>query len=118
MKQKDISFVPHSDMDIHDADVVEQHQNLIARNRFSEAASLLDNASHKKGFRATIFNTIQNKLREIQIYLLNKTAAPNEYYSLTEPSDEEMEGKTFWMQPIEDDTTESEDNHNGNFIRI
>lgn len=118
MKQKDISFVPHSDMDIHDVNTVEQHKNLIARNRFSEAASLLDNANHKKGFRATIFNTLQNKLREIQIYLLNKTAAPNEYYSLTEPTEEEMEGKTFWLQPIEDDTMESEDNHNGNFIRI
>ena len=109
MKQKDISFVPHSDMDIHDVNIVEQHKNLIEQNRFSEAASLLNNTGHKKGFRAAIFNTIQNKLREIQLYLLNKTAAPNEYYSFTEPTDEEMEGKTFWLQPIEDDTMESED---------
>ena len=109
MKQKDISFVPHSDMDIHDVTTVEQHKNLIEQNRFSEAASLLDNTGHKKGFRAAIFNTIQNKLREIQLYLLNKTAAPNKYYSLTEPTEEEMEGKTFWLQPIEDDTMESEE---------
>ncbi|MBD5511661.1 MAG: hypothetical protein HDR08_10470 [Lachnospiraceae bacterium] len=109
MKQRDISFVPHSDMDIHDVTTVEQHKNLIEQNRFSEAASLLNNTGHKKGFRAAIFNTIQNKLREIQIYLLNKTAAPNEYYSLTEPTEEEMEGKTFWLQPIEDDTMESEE---------
>lgn len=109
MKQKDISFVPHSDMEIHDVNTVEQHKNLIAQNRFSEAASLLDNAGHKKGFCAAVFNTIQNKLREIQIYLLNKIAAPDEYYSLTEPTDTEMEGKTFWLQPIEDDVTESED---------
>ena len=118
MKQKDISFVPHSDMDIHDVNTVEQHKNLIEQNRFSEASLLLDNIGRKKGFRAAIFNTIQNKLREIQLYLLNKTAAPNEYYSFTEPTDEEMEGKTFWLQPIEDDTMESEDNHNGNFIGI
>lgn len=110
MKQKDISFVPHSDMAFHDVNTVEQHKNLIAQNRFSEAASLLDSANHKKGFRAAVFNAIQNKLREIQIYLLNKTAAPDEYYSLTEPTDAEMEGKTFWIQPIEDNTMESEDN--------
>lgn len=109
MKQKDISFVPHSDMDINDVPTVEQHKNLISRNKFSEAASLLDNAGHKKGFRAAIFNTIQNKLREIQIYLLNKTAEPNEYYSLKEPTDAEMEGKTFWIQPIEDNINESEE---------
>ena len=112
MNQKDISFVPHSDMDTHDVSIVEQHKNLIEQNRFSKAASLLDNANHRKGFRAAIFNTIQNKLREIQIYLLNKTAAPNEYYSLTEPTEEEMEGKIFWLQPIKEDdekTDESED---------
>ena len=82
-------------MDVHDVNTVEQHKNLIARNRFSEAASLLDNTSRQKGFRAAIFNTLQNKLREIQLYLLNKTAAPNEYDSFTEPTDEEMEGRTF-----------------------
>ena len=105
MTQKNISFVPHSDMDIQDAPLVEQHKNLIARNKLSEASSLLDNAGYNKGFRAAICNAIQNKLREIQIYLLNKSAAANEYYSITEPTDKEMEGKTFWLQPIE----ESED---------
>lgn len=109
MNKKDISFVPHSDMDTHDIATVEQHQNVISQNRFQEAVSLLDNAGHKKGFRAAIFNTIQNKLREIQIFLLNKTAEPNEYYSFTEPAEEEMRGKTFWIQPVEDNTNESED---------
>ncbi|MBD5537584.1 MAG: hypothetical protein HDQ99_19425 [Lachnospiraceae bacterium] len=105
MTQKNISFVPHSDMDIQDAPLVERHKNLIARNKLSEASSLLDNAGYNKGFRAAICNAMQNKLRKIQIYLLNKSAAANEYYSITEPTDEEMEGKTFWLQPIE----ESED---------
>ncbi len=86
MKQKDISFVPHSDMDVYDVNTVEQHKNLIEQNRFSEAALLPDNTGHKKGFRAAIFNTIQNKLREIQLYLLNKTAAPtNTTLSLNQP---------------------------------
>jgi len=109
MNRKDISFVPHSDMETHEVSTVKQHKNLILQNRFQEAVSLLDNSGHKKGFRAAIFNAIQNKLREIQIFLLNKTAEPNEYYSLTEPSEEEMQGKTFWIQPIEDNTNESED---------
>lgn len=109
MNQKDISFIPHSDMDIHDMTTVEQHKNLISQNRFSEASSLLDNAGYSKGFRATIFNAIQNKLRQIQIYLLNKSAEPDEYYSSAEPSEEEMKGKTFWLQPVENSTNESED---------
>ena len=110
MKQKDISFIPHSDMEAYDVTIVKQHKNLIAQNRFSEAVSLLDHAGHKKGFRAAIFNSIQNKIREIQMYLLNKTAEPTEYYSLSEPTDEEMAGKTFWLQPVEENTNESEDN--------
>ncbi|MCM1128065.1 MAG: hypothetical protein NC429_16545 [Lachnospiraceae bacterium] len=109
MKPKDISFVPHSDMSIHDMTTAERHKNLVAQNRFSEAVALLNNADYKKGFRAAVFNVIQDKVRKIQLYLLNKTAAPNEYYSLTEPTAEEMEGKTFWMQPVEDDYIESED---------
>lgn len=85
MTKKDIAFTPHSDMDIHDM------------------------AAAKKGFCAAIFNTIQNKLREIQLYLLNKTAEPDAYYSFTEPTEEEMQGKTFWLQPVEDNTKERED---------
>ena len=96
-------------MDVHDVNTVEQHKNLIARNRFSEAASLLDNTSRQKGFRAAIFNTLQNKLREIQIYLLNKTAAPtNTTLSLNqlmrkwkgEPSDCSQPKTILWKERI------------------
>lgn len=76
MTQQTISFVPHSDLNADGT---------------------------PKGFGASICNAMQNKIREIQIYLLNKTASPDEYYALQEPTEEEMQGKLFWIQPVIDE---------------
>ncbi len=76
MTQQTLSFVPHSDLNADGTPA---------------------------GFKASICNAMQNKLREIQIHLLNKTAAPDEYYSLQEPTEEEMQGKLFWIQPVADE---------------
>lgn len=76
MTQQTFSFVPHSDLNADGTPT---------------------------GFKASICNAMQNKLREIQIHLLNKVAAPDEYYSLQEPTEEEMQGKLFWIQPVTDE---------------
>lgn len=104
MTQDDLKFIPHSDMGIDDVIMVNQHNNLIKNEQFSDATTLLDNNDYQKGFRASLFNSIQNKIRMIQIYLLNKTVADREeYYSYEEPSDEFMNehGYKFWIQPYE-----------------
>lgn len=98
MTKEDLKFTPHSDMTLQDIETVISHSNLIDNGKFSDATTLLNNNGYEKGFRASLFNSIQNKLREIQIYLLNKTAKPDEFYSVEEPSETDMEGKSFWIQ--------------------
>lgn len=99
MDINDLRFIPHSDMGINDADIVNQHSILIKNKKFDDASSLLD-SNYKKGFVASLFNHIQNKIREIQLYLMNKVIAePDEIYSDSEPTEEEMEGKKFWIKP-------------------
>lgn len=102
MADLDLNFIPHSDMNPDDSTLVEQHENLIKQNKFSDATTLLNDNDYSKGFRASLFNAIEKKLQDIEIYLLNKVVAePDEYYSLTEPDLDFMEenNKTYWIQP-------------------
>ena len=102
MTKNDIKFVPQSDVSPYDFSLVEQHKNLINENRFSDAANLLKENSFEKGAVASLFNSIAKKIQDIQFYLLNKyVAEPDEYYSPTEPTDEEMGygKKIYWIKP-------------------
>lgn len=102
MTRNDLNFVPHSDMEIDDLETVTRYNSLIKSGRYEDAQKLLLDKGYKKGFVASFLNYLQDKLRQIQIAVLNKNAAPDEYYSLNEPSEEQMQGKTFWIQPIND----------------
>lgn len=95
------NFTPYSDVEISDEELIESHNNYVDNGYYEEAITLADSALSGKGFRASFFNAIENKIKEFQVYLLNKTATPDEYYSLTEPTDEEMDGKLFWIKPVE-----------------
>lgn len=100
MELRDIVFEPHNDMSADDKDIVTQHDNLIKQNSYDNATAFLNSNNYKKGFRASMFNSIQNKMRKIEEYLLNEfVAGEDEYYKFTEPTDDEMEGKTWWIQP-------------------
>lgn len=80
MELKDIIFEPHSDMSADDAE-------------------LLNSNYYEKGFRASLFNSIQNKIRKLEEFLLNEFAAEkDEYYSYEEPDAKQMDGKSFWIQ--------------------
>ena len=95
-------FTPHNDMGAEDTDIVTQHKNLIDSGNYSDATTLLNNNNYQKGFRASLFNSIQNRLRSVQEYLLNQfVAEDNEYYSYEEPTAEFMEenGYKFWIKP-------------------
>ena len=101
MELKDMIFTPHNDMGAEDTDIVTQHKNLIDAGNYSDATTLLNNNNYQKGFRASLFNSIQNKIRTLQEYLLNTfVAEDNEYYSYTEPDPEFMKvnGYEFWSQ--------------------
>lgn len=95
------NYEPYSDISINDSSTISEYDNLINNYKYSEAKEKVDNdpTLSKKGFRSSFFNEIENKIKELEVYLLNKTASSDEYYSLTEPTDEEMSGKTFWIKP-------------------
>ena len=100
MELKDMIFTPHNDMGAEDTDIVTQHKNLIDSGNYSDATTLLNDNDYQKGFRASLFNSIQNKIRTLQEYLLNELVADeDEFYSYDEPTAEQMEGKTFWIKP-------------------
>ena len=100
MELKDMIFTPHNDMGAEDTDIVTQHKNLIDSGNYSDATTLLNNNNYQKGFRASLFNSIQNKIRTLQEYLLNELVAnEDEFYSYDEPTAEQMDGKTFWIKP-------------------
>ena len=101
MELRDIVFEPHRDMSADDIDLVLQHDSLISQKSYDNATALLNNNKYEKGFRASLFNSFQNKLRKFEEFLLNEFVAENgEYYKFTEPSEEEMEGKQWWIQPF------------------
>ena len=102
MELKDMIFTPHNDMGAEDTDIVTQHKNLIDAGNYSDATTLLNDNDYQKGFRASLFNSIQNKIRTLQEYLLNEFAADeDEFYSYDEPDAEFMEenGYKFWIKP-------------------
>lgn len=101
LERIDILFSPHNDMDVKDIDTVNSHHKMIKQGKYSEAVSILDENEYNSGFRSSLFNTIQNKIRKLQLYLMNKVVAkPEELFSDTEPTDDQMEGKLFWIKPL------------------
>lgn len=101
MELKDILFEPRSDIGADDMLIVNQHENLI-NNNFDEAVALLDSNNFDKGVRASFVNSFQNKIRMVELYLIN-TFQPNKktYYSDVEPSIEFMDknGYEIWAKP-------------------
>ena len=95
MTAEDLRFIPHSDMSVDGKEIVNQHQNLINTNKFSDATTLLNSNNYNKGFRASLFNNMQDKVRMIQEYLLTKEEEiPEEIISSMEPVNSEAQ---FWL---------------------
>lgn len=100
------NFEPYSDIAISNEETISSHSDYIKQGKYEEAQTLVNNdeSMNHKGIRASFFNAIENKIKELQIYLLNKVAAPDEYYSIEEPTKEFMEqhGYIFWIKVLED----------------
>ena len=98
MTKDDIAFIPHGDMDIDGAAINEGHRKLIQQSNYSDATSLLNEQGYNKGFRASLFNSIQNKINVLQYYMQNEYTTENDsYYSDTEPTDEEIGSARYWV---------------------
>lgn len=95
MDKQDLFFTPHSDMSIDDTELVNEYVTLINNGKFDDATALLNSKGYNKGFRASIFNGIQNKIKIVQEYLYEKgKVESNEIITDTEPSNSD---KQFWM---------------------
>lgn len=98
-------FIPYSDVCVSDLQALDEHRSLIDQYQYTEATDFVQNDAslERKGFRSSFFNAIEHKIQELQIYLLNKNAEPEDYYSLEEPAPALMNesGKQFWIKPIE-----------------
>ena len=102
MELSELNFTPHSDVGANEIDIVNQHKNLIDSGNYSDATTLLNNENFEKGVRASLLNSIQNKIRKLQLYLLNEYFSEKDtYYSDEEPSLEFMKenGYKFWSKP-------------------
>lgn len=102
MSELNIDFIPRSDIELKDKDIIDTHRDLINQYKYVEATEKINNDASmcNKGIKASFFNYIEQKIQELQVYLLNRNAAPDEFYSLTEPTEEQMKGKLFWIKPI------------------
>lgn len=101
MELQDFTFMPHNDVGIDDINAITQHKNLISQENYEDAGTLA--GDHGAGFVASLFNGIQNKIRTIQLYLLNEfVAESDEYYSDAEPDTTFMKenGYVYWIKPF------------------
>ena len=102
MNINDIGFKPNNDMMNDDASTVAHHNKLMKWRKYGDATTLLNAQKYDKGFRASLFNRIQNKIREVELYFLNEYLAhEDEFFSFSEPTAEQMKGKLFWIQLYE-----------------
>ena len=99
MSEEYLNRIPVSDIDIEDAVFLESYNKKITKNEITEAINILNEVSFDKGIRASILNKIRTSILELEMAILNLTADEDTYYSLTVPTEEQMNGKKFWICP-------------------
>lgn len=89
MKYEDILFEPLSDIGVNEKEELETHNKKINNGNYNDAASVTEITG--KGFTASLFNSIRNKIRVIELMILNEFVADEgEYFSYNAPNEEEM----------------------------
>lgn len=108
MSDLDTNRFPISEIGLDDVEILQSYNAQMDAGNFSDAVKILDDKDFNGGgIRASIFNEIRKKIIDLEIYLLNLFADKDTYYSITEPIEEEMNGKKYWIQPIiEEEETE------------
>lgn len=96
MDLNDYKPVLRNDVSIDDEDVYKQHINLIKNNKYVDAATLLENNKQIDGVTASLLNLWEEKINQL-CEIKNDFEDPY-VYSQTEPSYEQMNGKSIWQQ--------------------
>lgn len=100
MSEEYLNRTPISDIDVDDLSLIETYKEKINENNFTDAVKILDDASFEKGIRASIVDKIRTSILVLETAILNLTADDDTYYSVDVPTDEQMNGKKFWVRPI------------------
>lgn len=100
MSEEYLNRTPISDIDIDDLSLVETYKGKINENNFTDAVKILDGVSFEKGIRADVVDKIRTSILSLEAVILNLTADDDTYYSVDMPTDEQMNGKKFWVRPI------------------
>lgn len=89
-----------NDMEYTDKETLESYMTEIESGNCSNAISILDNNLSGKGVRADIINKITDEIKKLECFVLNLVSDNDVYYSVDEPTDEQMDEKKFWIKPI------------------
>lgn len=98
LNELDTGRIPLSDISLKDQTLLEDYRRAINSAAYSSAVEKLNTAKFEKGLRASVLNAINNRLKTLELFLLNLTADKDTFYSYEEPSAEQMKGKKFWIQ--------------------
>ena len=100
MDYNDIIFDPLSDTGVNELELINEHNELLKNNKFSDASNLM--SMTEKGFNAVLFNDMHNRLRKLGTSTKEYVAEKSEYYSNNEPNTDEMpEDAVFFIQIID-----------------
>lgn len=99
MSEEYLNRIPLSDIDIDDIQIIDSYNEKINEDKFTEAVQILDNESFDKGIRASNLDKIRTNIVALETKLLSLTPNIDTYYSVEEPTDEQMENKIFWGKP-------------------
>lgn len=84
----------YQDIDLDHLDILSNYQNLMSKGHYTNASSYINQQSGVHGLYAGLFNTMENRLYNLQLYLLKKEKKNPFHYSSEEPDINENE---FWI---------------------
>lgn len=92
-KIDDMTFFQDNDIDT--TETVDYYNNLISQGNYNEANQYIDQQEHIYGFFADFFNLIENRIYNLQEYLLQKPPKKRLFVSCDEEPDS-VEEKIIW----------------------
>jgi len=92
------NYIPNSDIALDDSNAISTYKNQVNLHNYTDAVSSLNTNSLNKGFRASKLNNIEECLVNVGTQVLLMTKYQDTVFAITEPTDDQMSGKLFWMQ--------------------
>lgn len=88
-------FIFFQDNSLDNIDIIKTYDNLIAQGKYNEANTYINQQEGIYGYFADFFNAIENRIFNVQSYLLTKTKINPFVFSDEEPSSVTQD--TIWI---------------------